>query len=43
MASKPDWLLTRNTKHFAKAVAERSGVHIAAPVEFFRTLATLVR
>jgi hypothetical protein len=43
MASKPDWLLTHNTKHFTKAVAERSGVRIAAPVEFFRTLATLVR
>jgi predicted nucleic acid-binding protein len=43
MASKPDWLLTHNTKHFTQAVAERSGVRIAAPVEFFRTLATLVR
>jgi predicted nucleic acid-binding protein len=43
MASKPDWLLTHNTKHFTKAVAERSAVRIAAPVEFCRTLATLVR
>ena len=43
MTSKPDWLLTHNTKHFTKAVAERSGVRIAAPVEFFRALATLVR
>jgi predicted nucleic acid-binding protein len=43
MASKPDWLLTHNKKHFTKAVAERSGVRIATPVEFFRTLAMLVR
>ena len=43
MASKPDWLLTHNTKHFTKAVAERTGVRIATPVEFFRTLAMLLR
>jgi hypothetical protein len=43
MASKPDWLLTHNTKHFTQAVARRSGVRIATPVEFFRTLAMLLR
>ena|SRR5271168_2458103 len=43
MASKPDWLLTHNTKHFNEAVAKRTGVRIATPAEFFRTLAALVR
>ena len=41
MASKPDWLLTHNTKHFTKSVAERTGLRIATPAEFFRVLATL--
>ncbi|MGA8735677.1 MAG: PIN domain-containing protein [Terriglobales bacterium] len=43
MASKPDWLLTHNTKHFTKSVAQRTGLHIATPAEFFRTLAALFR
>ena len=43
MASKPDWLLTHNTKHFTKAVAERTALRIATPAEFFRALATLFR
>jgi predicted nucleic acid-binding protein len=43
MASKPDWLLTHNTKHFTQAVAKRAGVRIATPTEFFRTLSTLLR
>jgi predicted nucleic acid-binding protein len=42
-ASKPDWLLTHNTRHFTKAVAERTGLRVATPAEFFRTLATLAR
>lgn len=41
MASKPDWLLTHNTKHFTKAVAQRAGLRIATPAEFFRTLSAL--
>lgn len=41
--SKPDWLLTHNTKHFTRAVAKRTGVRIATPVEFFRTLSSLLR
>ncbi len=41
MASKPDWLLTHNTKHFTPAVARRTGLHIATPAEFFRTLSAL--
>jgi predicted nucleic acid-binding protein len=43
MASKPDWLLTHNTKHFTKAVAQRSSLRIATPADFFRTLSTLFR
>lgn len=43
MASKPDWLLTHNTKHFTQAVAKRTGVRIATPAEFFRILSSLLR
>jgi predicted nucleic acid-binding protein len=42
-ASKPDWLLTHNTKHFSQAVAKRTGLRIATPAEFFRTLSSLLR
>jgi predicted nucleic acid-binding protein len=41
IASKPDWLLTHNTKHFTPAVAKRNGLRIATPTEFFRTLSSL--
>jgi len=40
-ASKPDWLLTHNIKHFAKAVAKKTSLRIATPAEFFRTLSSL--
>jgi len=43
MASKPDWLLTHNTKHSTKAVAQRTALRIATPAEFFRTLSALFR
>ena len=43
MACKPDWLLTHNTKHFTRAVPERSELRIATPEHFFRTLAALLR
>jgi hypothetical protein len=43
MASKPDWLLTHNTRHFTKAVAEKTGLRIATPAEFFKTLSALFR
>ena len=43
LASKPDWLLTHNTRHFTPGVAQRTGLRIATPVEFFRTLSTLFR
>jgi hypothetical protein len=38
MASRPDWFLTHNTKHFTPAVARRTGLRFATPVEFFRAL-----
>ncbi|MGE5204393.1 MAG: putative toxin-antitoxin system toxin component, PIN family [Chlamydiota bacterium] len=41
MASKPDWLLTHNTKHFTRTVARRTSLRIATPAEFFRTLSAL--
>jgi predicted nucleic acid-binding protein len=43
MVGKPDWVLTHNTKHFTKAVAQRTALRIATPGEFFRTLSTLLR
>ena len=43
IAAKPDWLLTHNTKHFTPTVAERTGLRIATPAEFFETLAALLR
>lgn len=36
--SRPDWFLTHNRKHFSPAVARRTGLRIATPVEFFRSL-----
>ena len=38
IASRPDWFLTHNTKHFTPAVARRSSLRFATPVEFFRVL-----
>jgi len=38
IASRPDWFLTHNTKHFTPAVARRTGLRFATPVEFFRVL-----
>jgi len=38
IASRPDWLLTNNVKHFTAAVALRTGLRIARPVDFFRVL-----
>jgi hypothetical protein len=43
MAGTLDWLLTHNTKHFTRAVATGSGLRIATPAEFFRTLSSLLR
>jgi predicted nucleic acid-binding protein len=43
IASKPDWLLTHNTKHFTKPIAQRTGLRIAiaTPAGFFRLLSRL--
>jgi hypothetical protein len=38
MASRPDWFLTHNRKHFTPAVARRTGLRFAAPVQFFQAL-----
>lgn len=38
IASRPDWFLTHNTKHFTQAVARRTGLRFATPIEFFRAL-----
>ena len=43
MASTPDWLLTHNTRHFTRAAATRTGLRIATPAGFFRTLSSLLR
>jgi predicted nucleic acid-binding protein len=41
--SKPDWLLSNNTKHLTEAVAKRTGLRIAPPSRFFKTLSSLIR
>jgi predicted nucleic acid-binding protein len=38
VASRPDWVLTHNTKHFTQTVARRTGLRFATPVEFFQAL-----
>jgi predicted nucleic acid-binding protein len=43
VASKPDWVLTHNTKHFTKAVAHRTSLRIATPADFFGALSALFR
>ncbi len=43
IASKPDWLLTHNTKHFNRTVANRTGLRIATPSQFFRALSGLLQ
>jgi predicted nucleic acid-binding protein len=42
ISSRPDWLLTHNTKHFTQAVAKRAGVRVATPAEFFRILTSFL-
>jgi hypothetical protein len=43
MTSRPDWLLTHNTKHFTKAIAQGLKLRITTPAEFFRALSALFR
>lgn len=40
ITSKPDWVLTHNTRHFSRAVAERTSLRIATPAEFFKQLSS---
>lgn len=42
MTARPDWLLTNNTEYFNQSVGQRTGLRIATPVEFFRTLSSLI-
>jgi hypothetical protein len=43
IAAQPDWLLSHNSKHFTAAVGRRTGLRIATPNQFFRTLSALLR
>ena len=43
VAARPDWLLTHNTKHFTKSVANRTGLRIATPALFFQALCVSLR
>jgi len=38
---RPHWFLTHNLKHFSPAVARKTGLRIATPVDFFRSLASV--
>ena len=38
MASRPDWFLTNNTRHFSTAVARRTDLRIGTPSDLFQTL-----
>lgn len=42
IASRPDWFLTHNTKHFTPVVARRTGLRFATPVEFFCALSRTI-
>lgn len=42
MSARPDWVLTNNTEHFTQQVADKTGLRITTPVEFFRTLSALI-
>jgi predicted nucleic acid-binding protein len=43
VSSRPDWLLTHNTKHFTPAVARRTKLRIATPADFFLALSQGLR
>lgn len=38
VSAKPDWLLTHNTRHFTRQVAEKTGLQIGTPADFFLKL-----
>ena len=43
VASRPDWLLTHNTKHFTAAVARRTKLRIATPADFFQSMSRSIK
>lgn len=43
IAARPDWLLTHNKRHFTRSVALRTGLRIATPAVFFKTLSSLLQ
>jgi hypothetical protein len=43
LEARPDWLLTHNTKHFTPSVELRTGLRIATPAVFFKTLSSLLQ
>ena len=36
--ARPDWLLSNNSEHFTATVARRTGLRIATPYQFFRSI-----
>lgn len=38
VSTKPDWLLTHNTRHFTQQVARGTGLQIGSPADFFLKL-----
>jgi predicted nucleic acid-binding protein len=38
LKSQPDWLVTKNTDHFSKAVAQRTGLRIIHPDHFIKII-----
>jgi predicted nucleic acid-binding protein len=43
IASRPDWLLTHNIKHFTPAVARRTKLRIGTPADFFQTMSRSIK
>jgi predicted nucleic acid-binding protein len=39
--SKPDWLLTGNTRHFNASVAKSTGITIVTPDQFLKRAGTI--
>jgi predicted nucleic acid-binding protein len=43
VASRPDWLLTHNIKHFTPAVARRTELRIGTPSDFFQSMSRSIK
>lgn len=39
--SKPDWVLTDNTRHFKETVADATGLNIVTPTQFLKRAGTI--